>query len=702
MTERSGLVGSPSRLDGAEPVLEVAGVTTRFRRGSRTVTAVESVSFSLRRGECIGLVGESGSGKSTLALSLTRLLPPGGVVESGTVRLNGRDVLGLDEPALRRIRGDEVGTVFQDPMSALNPTMMIGRQIMGPLRLHRNMSRSAARERALEVLDLVGVPQPAERLHAYPHQLSGGLRQRVMIAIALACEPQLLIADEPTTALDVSIQAQILDLIDDLRSRLSMAVILITHDLGVVATRTDRVMVMYAGRIVERGATAELLGDLRHPYTEALLEAVPRLDRSRGEPLRAIPGHPPDPAQLPSGCAFHPRCGNAREDCTTALPLLRGTAEASAAPDGHQWACFHPVDPNRSPRVTVSDPASPSNGASGTAGAAPDEILVFERLSKSFSVSRRSLLPRAVQLRAVSDVSFAVRRGETFGLVGESGSGKTTIGRMAVALERPTDGRVLWDGEDMTRLRGRELRGRRRDLQLVYQDPYAALDPRRSIGASIGEPLAIQKLGSRAQRRERVRELIAEVGLPQRGVDSYPHDFSGGQRQRVGLARALALNPRLVVADEPVSALDVSVQAQILNLMRRLQERHALTYVLISHDLSVVRYLSDRIGVMYLGKLVEIAPVEALFVRPAHPYTHGLMQAIPLPDVGAMRSRTEIYGEPPSPISPPSGCPFRTRCPLAQDRCAEIEPELRSFGSEHLAACHFPLVTPTAAGDPDQ
>jgi peptide/nickel transport system ATP-binding protein len=700
------------RGEPSEPVLEVSGLTTRFRRGSRTVTAVDSVSFSVLRGECVGLVGESGSGKSTVALSLTRLLPAGGRVEAGSVRLNGRDLLALDEAALRQIRGDEVGTVFQDPMSALNPTMTIGRQIMEPLRLHRHASSAQARARALEVLELCGVPRPAERLASYPHQLSGGLRQRVMIAIALACEPRLLIADEPTTALDVSIQAQILDLIEDLRERLSMAVILITHDLGVVATRTDRVMVMYAGRIVERAPTAELLGGLRHPYTEALIEAVPRLDRDRRQPLQAIPGHPPDPAQLPSGCAFHPRCRYAQAECTSVVLMLGGTTAGAAAQDGHEWSCLHPVDPmaapTRAPRLTVIEPlptpapAPATATVADTAGPDGEEILVFERLSKSFTVSSGGVLPRPAQLRAVSDVSFAVRRGETFGLVGESGSGKTTIGRMAVALERPSNGRVLWDGEDMSRLRGRELRGRRRDLQLVYQDPYAALDPRRTIGASIGEPLAIQRIGSRAQRRERVRELIHEVGLPPRALDSHPHDFSGGQRQRVGLARALALNPRLVVADEPVSALDVSVQAQILNLMRRLQERHSLTYVLISHDLSVVRYLADRIGVMYLGKLVEVAPSEALFAQPAHPYTHGLMRAIPQPDAGATRSRAEIFGEPPSAISPPSGCRFRTRCPLAQELCAEVEPELRSFGPGHVAACHFPLVTPATGGGGDR
>ncbi|MBV9804249.1 MAG: ABC transporter ATP-binding protein [Solirubrobacterales bacterium] len=684
------------------------GLTTEFRRGTSRITAVNDVSFAVREGECVGLVGESGSGKSTTALSLIDLLPVGGRIAGGSVRLGGRELVAMPPVELRKVRGNEIGMIFQDPMSALNPTMPIGRQITEPLRLHRAVSRAQARARALELLELVGVPRPSERLGAFPHQLSGGLRQRVMIAIALACEPRVLIADEPTTALDVSIQAQILDLLEDLRAKLSMAILLITHDLGVAATRTDRIMVMYAGRIVERAPTSELFAEFRHPYAEALLEAVPRLDRDRGQELYSIPGQPPDLSMVPSGCAFRDRCRLARKDCAEQVPPLTGGSAGqplgSRDPGAHQWACLHPVSP-----ASASGAREPASGpvwtaASGgvrtpAAQARQEEILVLEAVSKSFPVATGGLRLRTSRLNAVVDVSLAVRRGETFALVGESGSGKTTLGRMAVALENPTEGRITWDGEDLGELPGRALRSRRRDLQMIYQDPYGSLDPRRTVGASIEEPLAIQRLGSRTERRERVRTLMDEVGLSPRAISAYPHEFSGGQRQRVGLARALSLNPRLIVADEPVSALDVSVQAQILNLMRRLQAHHSLTYVLISHDLSVVRYLADRIGVMYLGKLVELAPVDTLFTQPAHPYTHGLMQVIPRPDTAAPTPRAKILGELPSPISPPSGCRFRTRCPLAQDVCREVEPPLRSFGQGHLAACHFPLATPAEPDD---
>jgi peptide/nickel transport system ATP-binding protein len=692
------------------PVLEVTGLCTQFRLRGRSVTAVDDVSFTVAPGECVGIVGESGSGKSTAALSLTRLVPPPGRVTGGSVRLQGRDLATLDRRDLQRVRGNDIGMIFQDPMSALNPTMTIGRQIAEPVRLHRRVSAQQARRRALEVLDLVGVPHPAERLASYPHQLSGGLRQRVMIAIALACEPGLLVADEPTTALDVSIQAQILDLIDDLRERLSMAVILITHDLGVIGTRTDRVMVMYAGRFVEHAPTAELFSSLRHPYTEALLQAIPRLDHDRSELLYNIPGQPPDLSARPPGCAFHPRCRYATSSCQDEIPPL-GPGDATAAE--HEFACFHPVTgPPGSgerpaavrragvtmPGVKVIERAAPHGGNAAPEPGGEDAVVRAESLVKVFRVSAGSLLPRRRTLHAVSGVSFTVARGHTLGLVGESGSGKTTVGRMVVALERPTSGRVVYDGTDLAGVGGAQMRRLRRDLQLMYQDPYASLDPRMTVGAAVREPLAIQKTGSAAQQRERVAELLAEVGLPSWATDAYPHEFSGGQRQRVGLARALALNPRVVVADEPVSALDVSVQAQILNLMRSIQERHQLTYMLISHDLSVVRYLADTIGVMYLGKLVEMAPADAIFTSPAHPYTWGLIETIPVPDPAARRTvRAGVRGELPSSISPPSGCRFRTRCPLAREICANTEPVLRAFGPGHLAACHFPLVTPVSA-----
>jgi len=745
----TGAAGSP------EVVLEVSDLRAEFHLRSANVKAVDGVSLKVRAGECLGLVGESGCGKTTTGLAVMKLLPNVGHITSGSVRLAGRDLLPLSEKEMQKVRGNDVAMVFQDPMTSLNPTWTIGRQIAEPVRIHKGASKQEALERAVEVLRLVGMPRPEERIHQYPHQLSGGLRQRVMIAMALSCEPKLLIADEPTTALDVTIQAQILDLIDDLRKRLNMAVLLITHDLGVIAARTDRVMVMYAGKVVEAATTAELFGAMRHPYAEALFGAIPRLDQDKAERLYSIPGLPPDLSRQFTYCRFAPRCRYAREDCWEAEPTLApgpgsgpvgfggslasGNPQAESAVDAgtgqhpleeHVFACFHPVD--RPGQVLAGDGATtsavPSVGAASPGGAAsPYEIpgvldapspglvpgsakgayserltgrevvLSVEDLEKQYSVTAGAVAQRTVgTIKAVSGVSFTVRRGETFGLVGESGCGKTTTGRLVVALERPTSGRIVFEGTDLSKLRGRRLRHRRRELQLMFQDPYSSLDPRMRVRSIVREPLVIQRAGSRREQEQRVREVLEEVGLSPKAGDLYPHEFSGGQRQRIGLARALVLQPKLIVADEPVSALDVSVQAQILNLMRSLQERHGLTYILISHDLAVVKYLADTIGVMYLGKLVEVAPAEELYAHAAHPYTQGLIDTIPVPDpVAARRARkAPMQGELPSAMNPPSGCRFRTRCPFAQEVCAEVEPPLRPFGPGHLAACHFPLQTP--------
>jgi oligopeptide/dipeptide ABC transporter ATP-binding protein len=593
--------------------------------------------------------------------------------------------------------------------------------------------------RAREVLELVGLPRPAERLNSYPYQLSGGLRQRVMIAMALVNSPKLLIADEPTTALDVTIQAQILDLIDNLRRDFEMAVILITHDLGVIAARADRVMVMYAGKIAEGSGTEELFGSMRHPYTEALFRSIPRFDQDRSQALFSIPGVPPDLMSPPPGCRFAPRCRNAQARCTEEEPLLApenrsrprpgaGTehTETPALPHAirageHVYACFFPVDTSSSSRfegeatplelglvdadagVDVAQPISLVERPVRAEAVTEREVLLrLDDIYKEFPVTAGAVLQRKIgTVKAVSGVSFDVHRGETFGLVGESGCGKTTIGWLVTALHRPTSGEIRFDGQDIARLRGRELRRSRRNLQLMFQDPYASLDPRMRVGPSIKEPLNIQQVGSRSDRDKRVAELLAEVGLSPKSAGLYPHEFSGGQRQRIGLARALALNPKLIVADEPVSALDVSIQAQILNLMRSLQNSHELTYIVISHDLAVVRYLADTIGVMYLGKLVEIGPAAEVYERPAHPYTRGLIDAVPIPDpvLEKQRETVPVRGELPSALEPPSGCRFRTRCPLAQDLCAEVEPPLRSFGHGHRAACHFPLETPEESTD---
>src|SRR6266568_7332746 len=661
----------------------------------------------------------------------------------------------------------------------------LGYQVAEPVRLHRNASKAEALDRAVEVLSLVGLPRPKERLKDYPHQLSGGLRQRVMIAMALACEPKLLIADEPTTALDVTIQAQILALLRDLKDRLGMAMLLITHDMGVIAGHADRVNVMYAGRVVETAEAATLFDEMHHPYTQALLASIPHLNQDAGKALHAIPGLPPDLAHLPQGCRFASRCSRATDKCRTEEPSLAGKTF------DHQFSCWHPVDgpltlalvgeggPDAASTglaAKVAEPGfvadaplpdAPLAGAplagteasqaaeSGSAASessersgvsAPPETAVSEPLEsgrpvviaaglaqtadgrlevtahevevtaangdgtvpllelrnlvKEFPITSGAILRRKVAaVHAVSDVSFAVPAGTTFGLVGESGCGKTTIGKMIVALEKPNSGAITLNGEDVSKLRGGDLRRKRRDLQLMFQDPHSSLDPRMRVGTIIGEPLAVQHLGSKRAQRDRVFELLTEVGLPRNAVERYPHEFSGGQRQRIGLARALTLNPRLIVADEPVSALDVSIRAQVLNLMKRLQASHGLTYVVISHDLAVVKYMADRIGVMYLGKLVELGSAQDIYERAAHPYTAGLIATIPVPDPTLERAKegVAIKGELPSPVNPPSGCRFRTRCQLAQERCAAEEPRLRSFGPGHMAACHFPLQTPDGA-----
>jgi len=689
------------------PVLEVEGLRTEFRLKSANVVAVDDVSFHVDRGECVGVVGESGCGKTTIGLSVMKLLPNVGHVVGGSIKLLGRDLAPLGEKEMCTVRGNEVGMVFQDPLTSLNPTMNIGDQIAESVRLHQGASKKEGRSRALEVLKMVEMPNPSGRLDAYAHELSGGLRQRVMIAMALVCTPKLLIADEPTTALDVTIQAQILDLLDRLRRDLDMSVILITHDMGVIAERADRVLVMYAGRIDEGASTTELFTRMRHPYSEALLASVAKLDQDPSVRLVSISGLPPDLSKPIDHCRFAARCRYAQPDCRESEPEL---LQAEDSEQHHVARCFHQVG---------VDPLTIANRPEAVAKAADlnvkvDEVALarqqvradsldrapvlveVDHVVKEFVVTSGALVQRRLgSVKAVSDVSLTIRTGETFGLVGESGCGKTTIGRMVVALESPTSGALRFGDEDIVGLSGEALRRRRRDMQMMFQDPYASLDPRMRVGSILREPLTVQRIGTRDEQRRHVLRMLDEVGLPARSAELYPHEFSGGQRQRIGLARALALEPKLIVADEPVSALDVSIQAQILNLLKELQERHDLTYLFISHDLAIVKYMADRIGVMYLGKLVEIGPARDIYAHTAHPYTKALIDTIPVADPTQREHRgRHIHGELPSPLDPPSGCRFRTRCPFAQEVCAEEEPPLRPFGEGHLAACHFPLQTP--------
>ncbi|MFH8611732.1 dipeptide ABC transporter ATP-binding protein [Streptomyces sp. NPDC018029] len=676
-----------------EPLLTIDDLSVDITSRERTVHALDGVCLTLAPGEALGIVGESGCGKTMTALSVLGLLPPGGAITGGRVLFDGQDLAAAPAPVLQDVRGDSIGMVFQDPLTSLNPTMTIGAQVAEPLLLHRpGIGRKEAWARAQEMLRLVGMPQPAERMKAYPHQLSGGMRQRVAIAMALVCEPKLLIADEPTTALDVTTQHQILELVDELRTRLGMAMILVTHDLGVIANRVDRVAVMYAGRIAEQADVRDLFAHPRHRYTEALFAALPERAADRGTELHTIPGLPPNLAVRPTGCRFAPRCTFATDECRAGEPPLTDDGVRGAA---HRFACFHPVPEEAASEEDVVTPAAvPATAAPGAV------LLELDALVKEFPLKGGAFSRSRGTVSAVGGVSLSIRKGETYGMVGESGCGKTTLGRIVAGLDDPTGGAVRFEGADPARMSRAERRAHRRRVQLMFQDSTAAMDPRMRVGEILREPLVIQGVGNRTEQEKLVADLLDAVGLPRGAVHRYPHEFSGGQRQRLGLARALTLSPDLVVADEPVSALDVSVQAQILNLMRELQRERGLTYLFISHDLAVVRHLADTVGVMYLGKLVESGPAEQVYAHPLHPYTRGLLDTVNLPDPEAASGarRTPLEGETPSAARPPSGCRFRTRCPVAQEVCATTEPRVSTpNGAGHEVACHFPLAAPRLA-----
>ena len=661
-------------------LLEIRNLSVKFATRQTFATAVEDFSLSINAGECVGLVGESGCGKTTSGLAVMRLLPGNGRISEGSILMDGIDLSTLSEVEMQNYRGNSIALIPQDPMSSLNPTMKIGRQIGEGLRIHTGASDEEARKRAIEVLEMVEMPRPSERLNQYPFELSGGLRQRVIIAMGLVMKPKLLIADEPTTALDVTIQAQILDIIDNLRKELNMAVLLITHDMGVIAGRTDRVVVMYGGKKVEESTTSELFNGMRHPYTQALLASMPSLELDTKQQLTSIAGMPPDLTKRIVGCRFAPRCKFADDHCQSEDPPLSG--------DSHKFACFKPISGPSSivvRSIETREKIAPRN-----------EIARIEGLVKEYPVKAGVIRRKVGSINAVSDVSFSIYEGETFGLVGESGCGKTTIGRLIVGLELPTSGTVSFDGKVVSAKSFNPSKADRSDRQMMFQDPYSSLNPRMKVAQILGEPLMVQRRGSSAEQKARVNELLSIVGLDPMAADRFPHEFSGGQRQRIGLARALALNPRLIVADEPVSALDVSIQAQILNLMKELQVEHNLSYIMVSHDLAVVYYMADTIAVMYLGKIVEIGDAESVFRTPAHPYTQGLLDAVPVPDPDSEKSKqvVRVHGELPSPINPPSGCRFRTRCPKAEDLCADVEPQFSLFGPTQHAACHFPLKTP--------
>ncbi len=630
---------------------------------------VDGVSFDIAAGECYALLGESGCGKSMTALGIMRLLPPGARAGCGTVAFEGRELLGLAESEMRELRGGGIGMIFQEPATSLNPVLTVGRQITEALQLHAGLSGAAARTRAAELLDQVGIPDARRRLDEFPFQLSGGLRQRVMIAIALAGSPRLLIADEPTTALDVTIQAQVLDLLDRLRREQGMALLLITHDLGVVARMADRVGIMYAGQLVEEAPRRDFFARPAHPYSSRLFAALPDAGR-RGGRLATIPGVVPPADARHAGCRFVDRCAEARPECRTAAPPWHEVGE------GQRVRCVLPV---ARPAVAAEE------GAEATAAAdASRPLLDVADLRVHFPI-RRGLLRRAVgAVRAVDGLSLQLAPGRTLALVGESGCGKTTAGKAMLQLLRPTAGRVALDGVELTACSGGELRPLRAKMQMVFQDPFASLNPRLRVGDIIAE--GMNALGGGGEAAASIGALLEQVGLRADMAGRYPHEFSGGQRQRIAIARALAVRPRLLICDEPTSALDVSVQAQILNLLSDLQRELGLAYLFITHNIAVVDYLAHEVAVMYLGRVVEQGSAAEVLRSPRHPYTRALLAAVPRVD-GERGDAPRLAGDMPSPADPPPGCHFHPRCALADAGCRAAYPGQTRFGATHVVRC---------------
>jgi peptide/nickel transport system ATP-binding protein len=684
------------------PVLAVGDLAVTYATPAGRVHAVRGASLTVDRGETVALVGESGSGKSSLAYAVMRALDANGRVTGGAIRFRGEDLLAMPAPALQRLRGARIAMVFQDPHTALNPTLVAGEQVAEVLRAHAGLSRGEARRRAVELLGQVNLPDPPAVFRRYPHELSGGQQQRIVIAMAFACAPELLIMDEPTTGLDVTTEARILDLIADMKARHRPAILYITHNLGVVARFCDRVVVMYAGEIVEDGPVSRVFTQPRHPYTRGLLACLPRLDRAKGDgPLAAIEGRLPSLVEPPRACVFEPRCPARVAACAETKP------PAVEAPGGGHVRCIRWEDlpPSLPPTPGAASAASTTSDRADVSAA--DALLALDDLRCHYPLRRtlgdvmRGLPARAVH--AVDAVSLELARAATLAVVGESGCGKTTLGRAVVGLRAPTSGDVRLDGETVAGLASLRAPDLRRRVQVVFQNPEATLNPQKTVGEAIGRPLELFGLARGGERDQRVRELLRAVKLPETYAGRYPHELSGGEKQRVAIARAFAAEPELIVCDEPLSALDVSVQAAVLNLLTDLQRRSSTAYLFISHDLSVVRYLADRVAVMYMGRLCEEGTAAEVFAPPYHPYTEALLSAIPIADPGIRQRTIRLEGPVPSAVDPGPGCRFASRCPRKLgDICDREEPPARAVApagraeapgrrAVHQIWCHIPL-----------
>ena len=676
-----------------DTLLSVQNLKTYFRTPEGLARAVDGISFDIKPNEIFAIVGESGCGKSVTALSIIQLIAqPTGFIAEGAIYYKGQDITRLSEVEKRKVQGNDIAMIFQEPMTSLNPVFTIGNQISEAIEEHQDLRRPAAKNAAIEMLDLVGIPEPAARYDEYPHQMSGGMKQRVMIAMALSCRPGLLIADEPTTALDVTIQAQILELIQRLQQELQMAVLLITHDLGVVANIADRVAVMYAGKIAEMGTWEQLYETPQHPYTVKLLESTPARDK-RGTELHTITGRVPKATEYNDGCRFADRCPQVMDGCDDIVPTLHPVNGSE-----HNVAChlYNPEPPfsvqlaNR--KLAIQQDAKPTRNTNPSTlpNFQTSNLLQVRNLCVHYPIQKGIFKRTVGYVYAVDDVTLDVPRGKTLALVGESGSGKTSFGKAILRLGVPVAGDLVYDGTNIATTTRQQMHPYRKRMQIIFQDPYASLNPRMTVGAIIQEGMQTHGIGtSDAERQARVAELMQRVGLSPDMVTRYPHEFSGGQRQRIGIARCLAVDPEFIVCDEATSALDVSVQAQILNLLKSLQVDFHLTYLFITHNLSVVEYFADEVAVMYLGRIVERGTTEEIFDSPKHPYTRALLSAVPKMDVQTGVEKIRLEGDVPSPINRPVGCHFHPRCPEVMSVCKDEYPGATDFTQTHSCHCYL-------------